>query len=93
MTNPIFPPHKCGLYLTHNEHRDYYEKLEDFIVEKGLTMDFDSEEEIQEAMRTDECWVLQWYPDMPIGSHSVAGPTLNGVLARAMAISTRQGGA
>ena len=93
MITPIFPPHKCGLFLTHNEHRDYYVRLEDFIVEQGLTMNFESVEAMNNAIRTDECWVLQWYPDTPIGSHSVAGPTLNGVLARAIAISTRQGGA
>lgn len=93
MSSLIFPPHKCGLFLTHNEHRDYYEQLDDFIVERGLTMDFESQEAMQEAIRSDECWVLQWYPDTPIGSYCVAGPTLNGVLARAMAISAKQGGA
>lgn len=24
------PEHKCGLYLSHNEHRDFYKKIEEF---------------------------------------------------------------
>lgn len=81
----ILPPHKCGLFLTHNEHRDYYEKLEQFIVDQDLVDDFESPESMQKSIDTDECWVLQWYPNTPVGFNRVAGPTLEGVLARATA--------
>lgn len=75
------PAHKCGLYLTHNEHLDYYEKLADFIATRqGLADDFESPAQLERAVATDECWVLQWYPDTPVGFNRVAAPTLEDAL-------------
>lgn len=71
-----FPAHKCGLFLTHNEHRDYYEKLEKYIVDQDIKDDFADDAALLRAIDTDECWVLQWYPDTPIGFYRVAAPTL-----------------
>ena len=62
-----FPEHKCGLFLNHNEHRDYYEKLEDFIQELDLIEDFVSNEQHEKALKEDSLWVLQWYPRTPVG--------------------------
>lgn len=76
-----FPAHACGLYLTHNEHRDTYTPLSDFIKERGLADDFASPEAMRRALDTDECWVLQWYPNTPVGFNRVAAPTLAEVLA------------
>jgi hypothetical protein len=84
MTDQIkLPAHKCGLYLTHNQHRDYYDKLVDFIADGNLAGDFASPEDMQRAIDTDECWVLQWYPNTPVGFCRVAAPTLAEVLALA----------
>lgn len=80
MRTDELPEHKCGLYLTHNEHRNYYEKLDQFIVDHGLVDDFESPEALQRALDTDECWVLQWYPNTPVGFCRVAAPTLEEVL-------------
>jgi hypothetical protein len=74
------PTHKCGLYLTHNEHRDYYEPLRLFIAERDLVKDFESPSEMLRAIQTDECWVLQWYPETPVGFNRVAAPTLEDAL-------------
>lgn len=79
------PEHKCGLYLTHNEHRDLYEKLEKWIVDNDVTEDFADDAARQRAIETDECWVLQWYPDTPVGFCRVAAPTLEEALALANA--------
>lgn len=84
----VFPPHKCGLYLTHNEHRDTYTPLVDFIAEGDLAGEFESPEAMQAAIDSDEIWVLQWYPDTPVGFHRVAAPTLGGVLALAASTTT-----
>lgn len=75
------PDHKCGLFLTHNEHRNYYESAEKFIVDRELV--FADEDAKARAIATDEIWELQWYPDTPIGSYTVAAPTLDEVLALA----------
>lgn len=78
------PDHKCGLYLTHNEHRNLYEPLVKWLVGDGDEDGFynwESDEARQRALDTDECWTLQWYPDTPIGFHAVAAPTLEELLA------------
>jgi len=83
-----FPSHKAGMYLTHNQHKDYYETvaqhIEEYVnIEKH---DFVSEEDYQKCIDTDELWELQWYPETPIGFHKVNGSTLEIVLKRAMEI-------
>ena len=66
------PEHKCGLYLTHNEHRDVYETVEDFYeVDCFVSLD-----ELAKAISEDSVWVLQWYPETPIGFHRIAASTL-----------------
>ncbi len=76
-----FPFHKCGLYLTHNEHKDYYQKVEDWI--KEVDYDWKDEESKMRAIYNDEVWTLHWYPDTPIGSYAVAAPTLEELLEQA----------
>lgn len=75
-----FPEHKASLQLTHNQHRDYYEPLADWIA-KDEMYDWESEEAKHRAIATDECWTLQWYPNTPIGFNAVAAPTLEECLA------------
>ena len=77
----LFPPHKCGLFLTHNEHRDYYETVEEWIRKGGEHYHWESDEAMRRAIDTDECWAVQWYPETPISFHAVAAPTLSECLA------------
>jgi hypothetical protein len=81
---PAFPAHKCGLYLTHNQHRDYYEPLDEYLSEREFADTFESPEAMQRAIDTDEHWHLQWYPDTPVGFCHVSAPTLAEVLRLAM---------
>jgi len=83
----MLPAHKCGLYITHNEHRDYYETLTEYLGDRdfmhiGYWKDAESR---QRALDTNECWQLQWYPDTPIGFHHVFAPTLAEVIELANA--------
>jgi len=71
------PEHKCGLYLTHNEHRDFYETVE----KSYKADDFVSPEEWRKAVAEDSVWVLQWYPDTPIGFYRIAASTLEAIEA------------
>ena len=73
------PEHKCGLYLTHNEHKDGYESVEEFIANRNLELDFVSLKEIQKAIDEDSVWHLQWYPDTPIGSYSICASSLEAI--------------
>ena len=72
------PEHKCGLHLSHNEHRDVYETVEKFY-DPGY---FVSEEEWLKAVKEDNVWTLQWYPDTPIGFHLIAASTLEAIEAK-----------
>jgi hypothetical protein len=88
MSSLVFPPHKCGLFLTHTEHRDYYESAAEWIAQKETLMDgaeglWKDAEARQRAIDTDEVWVLQWYPETPVGFNIVLAPTLEELLARA----------
>lgn len=69
------PKHSCGLYLTHNEHRDMYESMESYYDEDN----FVSEDEWNKARAEDSVWVLQWYPDTPIGFHVVCASSLEAI--------------
>lgn len=73
------PEHKCGLYLTHNEHKDSYESAEEFIANRNLELDFMSLKEMQKAITEDSIWHLQWYPYTPIGSHSICAASLEAI--------------
>ena len=39
-----------------------------------------SEEEKAKAAKTNSMWELQWYPDTPVGSYSVAASSLEALL-------------
>jgi len=78
------PEHKCGLHLSHNEHRDVYETVEQFYESDC----FVSPEEWRKAVAEDNVWVLQWYPDTPIGFYRIAASTLEAIEAEVKARGT-----
>ena len=75
----VFPAHKAGLSLEHNQHKNVYEKAEDWIIENEWC-EWESEEAKKIAIDTDEIWTIQWYPDTPVGFCAVAAPTLADLL-------------
>ncbi len=81
-----FPSHKAGLYLTHNQHKDYYETVEEHVLEYMGKAYFVSAEDYNKCVDTDELWELQWYPETPIGFHKVCGSALEIVLQKALEI-------
>lgn len=73
-----FPKH-MSLCLSHNPHKDYYMSVEDY--QKDYSLDFIDGEFIR-AKKSDDFWVLQWYPDTPIGFHILAASTLEILLRK-----------
>jgi len=73
------PEHKCGLYLTHNEHRDGYESAIDFIKNRDLQEDFVTPEEMEKAIAEDSIWQLQWYPETPVGFYKICAASLEAI--------------
>lgn len=86
-----WPPHKCGMHITHNQHKDYYETVEQAIGSQDEGMctydrdDFPDEAEIRKAIETGEVWSIQWYPDTPVGFYRVCAATLSRALELANA--------
>lgn len=82
------PRHECELVITHNPHRTDYATVARYLElcdERGHGYD-ESElapEDRAAAIEADELWVIQWYPDTPVGSCVVAAATLERALARA----------
>ena len=76
-----FPAH-LTLTLTHNEHKNYYQTVDESIDkrEHGYA-DWVSPEQRQKAIDTDECWTLQWYPNTPIGFRILSAADLDVLLA------------
>ena len=72
------PEHKCGLYLSHNEHKDVYESIQDFYDAK----DFVSLEEYIKAIDENSVWKLHWYPDTPIGFYIICASSLEAIEAK-----------
>lgn len=71
------PEHKAGLFLTHNEHKDCYDSIEMFYDPN----DFVSDDERNKAIAEDSVWVLQWYPETPIGFNIIAASSLDAIKA------------
>ena len=88
---------KCGVFLTINEHRDYYQSTTERIKEinerdfsaNGHHKDYEPEieENLAERMIKEDCiYELQFYPDTPIGSYCVYGTSLEEVVTKAKEI-------
>ena len=82
MDASIFPRHDGGLSLEHNPHLRAREAL------PGYIQSFDADEWVsaeqrEKAIATGSLWVLQWYPDTPIGSCVLCAADLGVLLAAA----------
>jgi len=79
----LLPPHKAGLFLEHNVHKNYYNTAKEAIFqqrEQEIGPHWKDEEAVQRAIETNEIWTLQWYPETSIGFCQVAAPTLQELL-------------
>ena len=79
-----FPDHKAGLFLTHNEHLNYYRTVAQSIDEGDHGyQDWVSDEQKEKAIATNDCWFLQWYPESPVGFCLMAAADIDVLLAAA----------
>lgn len=79
----MLPAHKAGLHLSHNDHLSNYMTVEENDTSCVGHYDWVSDEEKQRAYATNEMWVLQWYPDTPVGFCALAASTLHALLKAA----------
>ena len=73
------PKHEASLTIRHNQHKDYYQSIEDYTEDYDNT-DWISEEDKQKCIDTNELWEIQWYPITPVGFHMIIGSSLELVL-------------
>jgi hypothetical protein len=78
---------KCTVHLTVNQHRNYYETVQDRINDLGsMECPVEIEDEILAVMiSTDTMIELQFYPDTPIGSYCIYHYDLDSALDEALA--------
>lgn len=79
----LLPPHECTVYLTHNEHKSYYQTVAESIAASDHNYTSDcwvSEEQKRLAIETNDCWTIQYYPHSPVTFHNFAAHTLEALL-------------
>lgn len=76
----MLPVHAGELSISHNEHKSLYEDLAQYIENLELADSFNDDEAMKRAIETNSLWVIQWYPDTPVGFFTVAAPTLGEAL-------------
>ena len=59
---------KAGVYLTINQHRDYYQDVQTFLSEEEVDIEQDI---LKKMIETDTVVRFQFYPDTPIGSYTL----------------------
>jgi len=79
----LLPAHKASLSITHNQHKDYYQSVEQLISDPDgyYREDRFPEGELAKCIATDEIWTVHWYPDTPVGFCVVHASTLEDALA------------
>ena len=71
---------ECGVYLSINRHRDYYQTVEEYLIDEE-----DIDPKVMEQMISmNKVYELQFYPDTPIGSYSVYHHDLDLMIAEAL---------
>lgn len=77
-------PRHINLTIEHQPHASNYETVEEWLEyqsRQGYIEPYGGD--AAEMIKTGEVWVVQWYPDTPIGFHAVAAATLERALALA----------
>jgi hypothetical protein len=79
-----WPRHEAALSLYHNEHKSYYRTVAECVADDEAFYtddDWVNEEQKQKAIATNDCWILHWYPDTPVGSCVKTAADLDVLLA------------
>jgi hypothetical protein len=68
-------PKHHSLHISHNQHKDYYEKLSDYIETRMESGDI-APDDLKECLEKDELWEVQLYPITPISFYWAGAATL-----------------
>lgn len=72
-------PSHLSLTINHNEHKCYYETVEEHLqnAPKGTWV---SSESRDRAIQDNDMWSIQIYPETPVGFYIIYGRTLEEIL-------------
>lgn len=80
-----WPPHKAGMALEHNTHKDYYETLKTAVHNDclGLYPDdaFISPDDKALCIANDDIWTLTWCEETPVGYYRKHASTFEKLMA------------
>lgn len=77
----ILPEHKGELSIEHNGHKSNYETVENYIEwRKFDDEDFANSNSRKKCIETDSIWVLQYYPNTPVGFNVIVGSSLSDII-------------
>jgi hypothetical protein len=74
------PRHEASLSITHNQHKDYYQRVEELYSDDRFADSWISDLQKQKAIANQDVWEMQWYPDTPIGFYHILGADLDALL-------------
>ena len=74
---------KCEVTLTVNEHKVYYQTVEQWLNE-DRDKDEVSEDTRANMIASDSVVTLQWYPRTPVGFYRIIDATIDGAINRAL---------
>lgn len=75
---------KCGVFLTVNEHKDYYQTTAERIAELRDNDEEISDEAASLMLSADKIVELQFYPDTPIGFYKVISHDFDDAVSKAL---------
>jgi len=78
---------KCGVFVTINEHRDYYMSVAEYIKDEGDRFACDDAKVISMMEQTDTIVEVQFYQFTPVAFMSVAHYDLDAALDKAIALA------
>lgn len=85
MSEIKWPRHDASLTLQHNDHKSFYQTVQQVIdTDSFRFINWVSEEQRQKAIDTNDAWTLQWYPNTPVGFCALAAADLDVLLAAAL---------
>lgn len=75
-----FPAHKSSMLVEHNGHKVNYETVADHLsFSQEHPGEWRSHEDRAKAIAADDIWMLQWYPETPVGFHRRYASTFEGL--------------
>jgi len=75
---------KCGVFLTVNAHRDYYQAAGDYIIDQEEDFPAERPEVFARMVELDTVIRLQFYPHTPVGCYVIWDHDLDSALDAAL---------